>query len=101
MLPPGDIRRGTLRGARIALRRDRATCLERSLIVQRWWASKGVALEVLVGVRLPGIANDDDEATAHAWVEHWDADCSDRYAVIRRVPAPEGKPPVVVADNPE
>lgn len=93
MLAPADVRRGTLRGARAALRRDRATCLERSLIVQRWWASKGVALEVLVGVRLPGAAASDGEATAHAWVEHWDPDWSDRYAVIRRVPAPEGTPP--------
>lgn len=93
MLAPASVHRGTLRGARAALRRDRATCLERSLIVQRWWASKGVALDVLVGVRLPGAAGGDGDATAHAWVDRWDADCSDRYAVIRRVSAPDGVPP--------
>ncbi len=95
VLSPPNTRRGTLRGARLALRRDSASCLERSLIVQRWWASRGVALDVIVGVRLPSASNDDDEPTAHAWVEHWDADCSDRYAEIRRVHAPEGATPVL------
>jgi hypothetical protein len=77
------------------LRRDRASCLERSLVVQRWYASRGIALDVIVGVRLPSAANADTAPTAHAWVEHWDADCSDRFAEIRRVRAPDGAPPVL------
>lgn len=94
-MPPPHTRRGSLRGARVALRRDQASCLERSLIVQRWYASEGIALDVIVGVRLPSATNDDDAPTAHAWVEHWDHDCSDRFAEIRRVHAPEGAPPVL------
>lgn len=60
--------------------------------MQRWWASKGVALDVIVGVRLPSAANGQHEPTAHAWLEQWDADCSDQFAEIRRVRAPEGVP---------
>jgi len=89
-----------LRGARLSLRRDRATCLERSLVVQRWYASKGVALDVIIGVRRPEAAavagasgSGDDGATAHAWVEHWDRDYSATFSEIRRVAAPEGAPP--------
>lgn len=93
VIPPPTTRRGSLRGARFALRRDRASCLERSLLIQRWYASHGIALDVIVGVRLPSASNDDREPTAHAWVEHWDADCSDRFAEIRRVHAPDGVAP--------
>lgn len=78
--------RGSLRGARIALRVRRASCLERSLVVQRWWASRGVPLDVIVGVRHPDRS---DGPLAHAWVDRWDEDWSDRYAEIRRVSAPE------------
>lgn len=87
---PPSVRPGTLRGTRIALRAGRASCLERSLVVQRWWASAGIALDVIVGVRHPRLT---DGPTAHAWVEHYDDDCSDRFGEIRRVAAPAGKPP--------
>lgn len=88
--PPLRAGPGSLRGTRIALRAGRASCLERSLVIQRWWASNGIALDVIVGVRHPSLT---DGPTAHAWVDHFDADCSDRFAEIRRVAAPEGKPP--------
>ncbi|MBJ7472986.1 MAG: lasso peptide biosynthesis protein [Solirubrobacteraceae bacterium] len=91
--PPPTVRRGSLRGARLALRRDSASCLEKSLVIQRWYASSGIALDVIVGVRHPDLK---DGPTAHAWVEHFDADCSDRFAEIRRVQAPAGKPPRLV-----
>ena len=81
---------GSLRGARVALRIQGASCLERSLVIQRWWASNDVALDVIVGVRHP---TRHDGAPGHAWVEFFDEDCSDRFAEIRRVSAPEGKPP--------
>ena len=88
--PPPTTAPGSLRGARVALRVQRASCLERSLVIQRWWASNDVALDVIVGVRHP---TRHDGAPAHAWVEHFDADCSDRFAEIRRVAAPAGRPP--------
>lgn len=85
VLAPRSVAPGTLRGARLALRFDRASCLERSLVIQRWWASKGVALDVVVGVRHPRLT---DGALAHAWVDRYDVDCSDRYPEIRRATAP-------------
>jgi hypothetical protein len=90
--PPTN-RRGSLRGARMALRRDSASCLERSLVVQRWWASTGVALDVIVGVRHP---HRHDGPLGHAWVEHWDRDFSDQFNEIRRVEAPAGERPRIV-----
>lgn len=89
--PPPTTSRGSLRGARIALRVRRASCLERSLVVQRWWASRGIALEVIVGVRHPDAIG--SGPLAHAWVDRWDDDWSPTFAEIRRIPAPAGKPP--------
>lgn len=88
--PPTVTGPGSLKGARAALRMQRASCLERSLVIQRWWASNDVALDVIVGVRHP---TRHEGAPAHAWVEYYDEDWSDRFAEIRRVAAPEGKPP--------
>ncbi len=84
--PPSTVAPGSLRGARIALRARRATCLERSLILQRWWASRGKALDVIVGVRNPAASG--RGPMGHAWVEHYDRDCSDVFREIRRVPPP-------------
>lgn len=88
--PPGVTGPGSLKGARAALRLERASCLERSLVIQRWWSSNDIALDVIIGVRHP---TRHDGAPGHAWVEYYDEDCSDRFAEIRRVPAPAGKPP--------
>lgn len=88
---PATTARGSLRGARVALRLRRASCLERSLVVQRWWASRGIALDVIVGVRHPSAAG--RGPLAHAWVERWDDDWSPTFAEIRRIPAPEGRSP--------
>ncbi len=55
-------------------------------MVQRWWATRGVPLDVVIGVRHPDRT---DGPLGHAWVERWDEDWSDRYAEIRRVPAPD------------
>jgi len=87
---PPTVARGSMRGVRAGLRVERATCLERSLVVQRWWATNGVALDVIVGIRHPDRTDGD---MAHAWVEHYDADCSEQYGEIRRVTAPGGQPP--------
>lgn len=45
-----------------------ATCLERSLILQRWLATTGRSHDVLIGVGGAG-----REVVAHAWLDHEDA----------------------------
>lgn len=76
-----------MRGARIAMRLQRATCLERSLIVQRWLSTAGTSRDVVIGVRLDKRPLRKRAPKAHAWVEGWDADCSGIFTEIRRVPA--------------
>ncbi len=41
----------------------RASCLERALVRQRWWAAQGVARDLLIGVSAPGPG-----FHAHAWL---------------------------------
>lgn len=85
--PPPTVLRGSLRGARMALWVRRATCLERSMILQRWWATRGVGLDVVIGVRNP---NRHRGPMAHAWVDWFDRDWTHRFAEIRRIPPPDG-----------
>lgn len=87
--PPPTVRRGSLRGARAALWLRRASCLERSMILQRWWATRGVGLEVVIGVRNP---NRHRGPMAHAWVDRFDRDWTHRFAEIRRIAPPDGMP---------
>ena len=54
-----------------------ATCLERSLILQRWLIASGRPHDVLIGVQRPG-----DSVVAHAWLDHED---SHGYAVLVRL----------------
>lgn len=51
------------RGVDAVLRRLEPSCLERSLVLQRWLASQGERHEVVVGVSAPG------DFHAHAWLE--------------------------------
>lgn len=46
------------------LRRQSATCLERSLVLQRWHAARGRKLDVVIGVRAPV-----SDFAAHAWLD--------------------------------
>jgi transglutaminase superfamily protein len=46
------------------LRRRNATCLERSLILQRWYAAQGAPHDVVIGVTAPA-----GGFTAHAWLD--------------------------------
>jgi Transglutaminase-like superfamily len=46
------------------LRRRTASCLERSLVLQRWHAAHGRRLDVVIGVRAPV-----SDFAAHAWLE--------------------------------
>jgi hypothetical protein len=51
------------RGVRAMLWVRRASCLERSLVLQRWLAAHGDRRDVIIGVCGP------DEFRAHAWLE--------------------------------
>jgi hypothetical protein len=52
------------RAVRVVLRASNASCLERSLVLQRWLAAQGVARDVIVGTEgaRSGFA-------AHAWID--------------------------------
>lgn len=61
---PGWASVGSVRGVTGVLGSLRATCLERSLVLQAWHAARGVDRDVIIGVTAPagGFA-------AHAWLE--------------------------------
>ncbi|MBO9531433.1 MAG: lasso peptide biosynthesis B2 protein [Solirubrobacteraceae bacterium] len=77
--PPPTTEPGSLRGARVVLGFERATCLERSFVIQRWWLEYGVPLDVVIGVK-----SSSSGVKAHAWVDRFDRDQSDEFQVIRR-----------------
>jgi hypothetical protein len=60
-----------------------ATCLERSLIMQRWLIAIGRPHDVLIGVKSPR-----ETTIAHAWLDHED---SRGHHVLMRLP-PSGGP---------
>jgi Transglutaminase-like superfamily len=57
---PASARRGVLG----VLRRERSTCLERALVLQRWHASQGNPRDVVIAVKGPT-----RDFAAHAWLE--------------------------------
>jgi Transglutaminase-like superfamily len=69
--------------ARAWLRVRRASCLQRSLIVQRWLFAAGESHDVLVGVasRSPIVATG-SPILAHAWLDH---EAAPGYKVIARL----------------
>jgi Transglutaminase-like superfamily len=68
VLAPPPLRGASARGIELALRAGRATCLERSLIVQRWLLAQGRSHEVVVGV-----SGGAEAIEAHAWIDRYDA----------------------------
>jgi Transglutaminase-like superfamily len=69
-------------GVVAVLSRLEPTCLERSLVLQRWLADHGRPLDVVIGVK------HDDVVRAHAWLEPED---NDGYVDLHRL-APPGVP---------
>jgi hypothetical protein len=55
---------GADRGVHAVLRRLRPSCLERSLVLQRWLAARGDRRAVVIGVEASG-----GRFRAHAWLE--------------------------------
>jgi len=71
-------------GIEVALCIRRATCLERSLIMQRWLMAHGSPHDVLVGV-----AGGTESIDAHAWIDRYDQDEEGGgYQVLTRVAPP-------------
>jgi hypothetical protein len=84
LAPPTTARRD-VRGVEAALRLRHATCLERSLIVQRWLMACGSPHDVLVGV-----TGGSKSVEAHAWIHRYDSeDEGEGFRVLTRV-APRG-----------
>jgi hypothetical protein len=80
---PPELAPEGLRGVEAVLRRRHATCLERSLIVQRWLIAHGASHEVLIGV-----SGGTDRMEAHAWLDRYDpAAQGDGFQVLARVAA--------------
>ncbi|MGF7238832.1 MAG: nucleotidyltransferase family protein [Frankia sp.] len=64
------------------LRLSRASCLERSLVMQRWYAGREVRRELVVGVTAPV-----EGFRAHAWLAgDADGDRPDLVEILRRPP---------------
>ncbi len=64
------------------LRRSEHTCLEGSLVLQRWYSAQGFPRDVVVGVTAP-----QNGFSAHAWLEGDDEDVSEFSELIRLSPA--------------
>jgi hypothetical protein len=57
---PDRARRGVL----AVLRRQKSTCLERALVLQRWDSAHGQQRDVIIAVKGPSV-----DFSAHAWVD--------------------------------
>jgi hypothetical protein len=69
---------GAVRVVLALLRLRRATCLERSLILQAWLAARGEQRDVVIGVR------GDGPVRAHAWLDGLEDGAG--YVELHRLP---------------
>jgi transglutaminase superfamily protein len=79
--PPPRLPYEAGRGVYAVLRRRDPSCLERSLVIQRWLAAHGDARDVVIGTS--GVV----EFEAHAWLDG-DAASAARFNELTRLPAP-------------
>ena len=78
---PPRVAASAARGVHAVLRRREHSCLERSLILQRWLAAHGEARDIVIGTTgVEGFA-------AHAWLDG-DSGESARFVELARLPAP-------------
>lgn len=80
--PPPSLPAEARRGVLALLRRRECTCLERSLVLQRWHASQGDLREVVIGVAGPT-----ESFRAHAWLEGEPNGDLGRFQELMRLPA--------------
>jgi hypothetical protein len=81
--PPPALPDHARRGAASVLHRTRASCLERSMVLQAWDTAHGRRRDLVVGVTGPGQA-----FRAHAWLEGDPASSSAGFRVLFRRSAP-------------
>jgi hypothetical protein len=68
------------RGVFWVLRRRNATCLERSLLLQAWYAAQGVRRDVIIGVTAPTA-----DFAAHAWLEGDTSEAEGEFRELQRL----------------
>jgi Transglutaminase-like superfamily len=82
VLPPPRLPADGEQVVRAVLRRRGSTCLERSLVLQRWHAAQGKQLDVVIGV-----TGSSAEFKAHAWLEGEEGDpTTEPFRELARVP---------------
>jgi transglutaminase superfamily protein len=79
--PPPLLPAGSERGVHGILRRVPNTCLERSLVLQRWLTTRSQPADVVIGV-----ARGSDTYHAHAWLDG--APEGEGFHELVRLPAP-------------
>ncbi len=79
--PPRTFSSGATRGVTGILRRRKATCLERALVLQRWYAVQGNPRNVIIGVKAPS-----EGFAAHAWLEGDPAETGAPFRELHRLP---------------
>lgn len=65
------------------LARTRATCLVRSLVLQRWLADQGEQVDLIIGVTPPSAG-----FRAHAWLDRTGEIGTEGYTELHRLPPP-------------
>lgn len=78
--PPPQLPGRATRGVLAVLKRGRATCLERSLILQAWHGAHGRPVDVVIGVTPPSTGFE-----AHAWLDGEDSCQHAQFAEITRL----------------
>ena len=68
------------RGVLALLRRQKSTCLERALVLQRWDSAHGLERDVIIAVRGPTM-----DFSAHAWVDGEPDTAADTFAELMRL----------------
>jgi hypothetical protein len=81
--PPPRLPDRAGRGVVAVVRRSSATCLEESLVLQRWLAAHGQPHDVVIGVAPGG-----ERIDAHAWVEGTQDAGLESYVELHRLPPP-------------
>jgi hypothetical protein len=77
---PPKLPRHAWRGVNAVMRREPHTCLERAIVLQRWFNAHGIQRAIVIGVT--GAA----DFRAHAWLEG--ERTSPEFVELTRLPAP-------------